>query len=152
MTMKRVLVILTVLTGLVAVGYAALYLAYGGFARGVIEDGRRMAAWRADGGSISLDTCRYMLKVPADIDLPETPAFDTTFVRTETCKYHLVHFPNWGTGTTYKISGNGVEREVGFVTDEAEKQWLDITDLPVGSYNVNLLACGNGGSFTITVK
>ncbi len=38
------------------------------------------------------------------------------------------------------------------MTDNEEKQWLDITDLPVGSYNVNLLACGNGGSFTITVK
>ena len=85
-------------------------------------------------------------------DIPDAPRFDTTIVRSAGCKHHLLHFPSWGTGTTYKLNGHGVEREVGFMTDNEEKQWLDITDLPVGSYNVNLLACGNGGSFTLTVK
>ena len=150
--MKRVLVILSVLTGLVFAGYAALHLAFGEFARGVVQDGQRMAEWRALGEPISLDTCRYLLSVPADIDVPETPAFDTTIVRTPSCKQHLLHFPSWGTGTSYKLNGNGVEREVGFAMDEKEKQWLDITDFPSGSYNVHLMACGNGGFFTLNIQ
>ena len=149
--MKRVLVILSVLAGLALVGYAALYLTYRDFARGMVEDGKRTAD-RRDNGLIDLDTFRYAIKVPPGIDFPETPAYDTTIVRNPLCKHHLLHFPTWGTGTTYKINGNGIEREVGFMTDEAEKQWLDITDLPVGRYNVNLLACGNGGSFTLNIR
>lgn len=149
--MKRVLLILAVFAGLVLAGYAALYVAYGDFAKGVVEDGKRMAD-RRDNGTVDLDTCRYAIKVPPDIDFPETPSYDTTIVRTPLCKHHLLHFPSWGTGTTYKINGNGIEREVGFMTDEEEKQWLDITDLPVGRYNVNLLACGNGGSFTLSIR
>ena len=100
----------------------------------------------------TIDMCEYRLKVPPDLDISGAPRFDTTIVRSAGCKHHLLHFPSWGTGTTYKLNGHGIEREVGFMTDNEEKQWLDITDLPVGSYNVNLLACGNGGSFTITVK
>lgn len=63
-----------------------------------------------------------------------------------------LHFPAWGTGTTYTISGNGLEREVGFTTGEKYKQWLDISNLPAGEYHVNLLACGNGGGFMLRIK
>lgn len=150
--MKRALVIISVLTGLVLIGYGALNLAYGDFVRGVFEDGQRVAAWRASGDLIEMDTCRYQLNVPADIDVPETPAFDTTIVRTVGCMHHLLRFPSWGTGTAYKITGNGIEREVGFMTDEEEKQWFDITDLPSGRFTVNLFSCGNGGSFTLSIK
>jgi len=150
--MKRVLVILSVLTGLVLARYAALYLAYGDFARGVVEDGQRVAALRTNERLLSLDTCRYVLRVPADIDFPETPAFDTTIVRNAACQHHLLHFPSWGTGTTYKISGSSVEREVGSTFGEQEKQWLNITDMPAGDYHVWLLACGNGGFFTLRIK
>ena len=149
--MKRALTVLAVVAGLALTGYAMLYLKYGDFARDVVEDAKRKAA-RMEGDSISLDTCRYFLKVPVDIDYPETPAFDTTIVRTGVCKHHMLHFPTWGTGTTYKVSGNGLEREVGFITDEKDKQWLDISNMPAGEYHVNLLACGNGGSFTLKIK
>lgn len=98
------------------------------------------------------DTCEYRLQVPANLDLPSSPHFDTTIVRNAGCKHHLLYLPSWGTGSTYKLKGNGVEREVGFITEQEEKQWLDITDMPVGSYHVDLLACGNGGSFTLTVR
>ena len=124
--MKRIVITLVAIIGFVTIGYGVLYLMYGDFAEGVIEDGQRMAEWRTQEGANDFDTCRYSLKVPVDIDMPETRAFDTTIVRTVGCKYHLLHFPTWGTGTTYKITGGGVEREVGFVTDEEEKQWLDI--------------------------
>lgn len=150
--MKRALVILAVVTGLALVRYGALFLAYGGFARGVVEDGDRVAVVSTAGDLIDVDTCRYQLHVPADIDMPETPAFDTTIVRTAGCMHHLLRFPSWGTETTYKITGNVLERSVGFGIDEKEKQWLEISDLPVGDYSVHVLACGNGGFFKLRIR
>jgi hypothetical protein len=102
--------------------------------------------------ALAHDTCLYALSVPPDIDMPETPAFDTTIVRAAGCEHHMLHFPAWGTGTDYKITGNGLERSVGFGIDEKEKQWLEISDLPVGDYSVHLLACGNGGFFKLRIQ
>lgn len=98
------------------------------------------------------EKCLYLVKLPADLDLPNTPHFDTTIVRSVGCKHHVLHFPGWGTGTTYKLDGNGVEREVGFTNGDKKEQWMDITDLPTGSYSVKLWACGNGGNFTLRIK
>lgn len=152
MSMKRALVILSVLTGLALVGYGALYLAYGDFARGVIDDGRHMGEWRAKATPMQLDTCRYMLRIPADLDYPETPHFDTTIVRNSTCKSHLLHFPAWGTRSDYVLSGNGVSDSLGFFFEEEQLQWLDVSALPAGIYRVRLLACGNGGDFTVKIQ
>jgi hypothetical protein len=97
-------------------------------------------------------TCTYELRVPPDLDVPGTPHFDTTIVRTANCSKHLLRFPPQGTETEYTLSHDTVKRSVHFTHDEVDKQWLDITHLPSGTYNVHLQACGNGGFFTLRIE
>lgn len=97
-------------------------------------------------------TCNYELRVPPDLDVPGTPHFDTTIVRTTNCSKHMLWFPTQGTETEYILSLDTVKRSVHFFHEETDKQWLDITHLPGGSYQVHLLACGNGGFFTLRIE
>jgi hypothetical protein len=176
--MKRAGVIVAVIAGLALVLYGSLHWAYGDFANGVIEDaknhpmhhgidtvvirgdapeltevGEDEAAAVADREmALGHDTCRYVLNVPPDIDMPEAPAFDTTIVRSVGCKKHMLFFPAWGTGTSYEITNEAISQMVYFRIEVKEKQWLDITELPEGDYGIHLLACGNGGFFTLRIK
>ncbi len=103
-------------------------------------------------GSVGITECRYELHIPLDLDFPETPHFDTTIVRTTTCVKHLLRLPPQGTETRYIFRMDTVERDLHFGFDEDSKQWLDISLMPAGEYHVRLLACGNGGSFTLHIK
>jgi hypothetical protein len=50
------------------------------------------------------DTCTYVLKVPADLDIPTTPHFDTTIVRNKEYGIHILKLPSWGTETNYTFT------------------------------------------------
>jgi hypothetical protein len=95
------------------------------------------------------DACRYFLRVPADMDIPDTPPFDTTIVRTTACREQLIWFPSGGTETKYIVRKDTIERTLHFFNGQTEKQWLNVADLPSGTYDVSMFACGNGGSFTL---
>lgn len=151
--MKRAATTIMMVTSLALIAYGALHFAYGGFARGVIEDAKHMEDGRPRDATINLDTCYYSLRVPPDMDHPETPPFDTTIVRRSGCISHWLQFPAQGTSTTYRLQRDTIVREVGFyMHDESEAEWLDISTLPPGEYHVTLLACGNGGSFALNIK
>ena len=91
----------------------------------------------------------------ADIDFPETPHFDTTIERAINCRTQVLKLKGWGTETSYTLTRNDsvikVHRSVSF---SAFKRYgvIDITDLPEGTYEMSLLACGNGGGFTVRLK
>lgn len=101
------------------------------------------------------DTCFYTIHVPADIDFPQTPYFDTTIVRSINCKTQVLKLPGWGTGTTYILTRDdsviNVNKEISFLIPQRYGM-IDITTLPEGNYNMQLFACGNGGSFTLRLK
>ncbi len=101
------------------------------------------------------DTCFYLINVPPDIDVPETPHFDTTIVRVINCKIQVLKLPGWGTETKYTLmrmdSVIHFNKSVSFWAGQRYGM-IDITDLPPGIYGMGLLACGNGGSFTIRLK
>lgn len=103
-------------------------------------------------GSVGEAECRYELRIPPDLDVPGTPHFDTTIVRAPTCTKHLLRLPPQGTETRYIIRMDTVEHDLRFGFDEEDAQWLDITLMPAGEYHASLLACGNGGSFTLRIK
>lgn len=150
--MKRTLIFLVGLTCLLGAGYAAPCMTFGNYTRGVVMLAKTGVEHPAF-GRIKADTCFYVLDVPPDIDIPETPTFDTTIVRQPGCSHHWLHLPAQGTSTTYVLRCDTVVREVGFyMHDESEAEWLDITQLPVGRYDVTLLACGNGGSFFLRIE
>src|SRR5262245_62118402 len=98
------------------------------------------------------DACRYFLRVPPDLDVPGTPHFDTTIVRTHACAEQYLWFPSGGTETMYIVRMDTIKRELHFFTGETEKQWLDVAGLPSGTYAVSMMACGNGGGFTLRLK
>jgi hypothetical protein len=98
------------------------------------------------------DTCFYTLKIPADLDIPTTPPFDTIIRRSKDCSIHLLELPSWGTVTDYTLSSpEGKERSV-HILGGRQKGKIDITDLPAGKYQGYLLACGNGGPFTVEIE
>jgi hypothetical protein len=101
------------------------------------------------------DTCFYTVNVPPNIDYPETPHYDTTIVRAENCKTQVLKLWGWGTQTDYTLTRNDsvikVHRSVGFFASQ-RYGLIDITDLPNGTYEMGLLACGNGGGFTVRLK
>lgn len=101
------------------------------------------------------DTCFYTINVPADIDVPTTPHFDTTIVRAENCKTQMLKLPEWGTQTTYILtrmdSVINIQKAVSFSAGQ-HYGMIDITDLPAGTYGMGLMACGNGGGFTLHLK
>ncbi len=70
----------------------------------------------------SIDTCCYALVVPDDMDLPDASPFDTTIVRDLECKRQLLRFPAWGTRSDYRVTGNGLERTIGFAFDQDSLQ------------------------------
>ncbi|HVD98050.1 MAG TPA: hypothetical protein VNB90_07575 [Cytophagaceae bacterium] len=96
------------------------------------------------------DTCFYTLEVPANIDLPETPHFDTTIVRSANCAVHILVLQSWGTETSYTLSTFMRNKHAHFFT--GEKGSMDISGLSSGAYEMNLIACGNGGTFTLRIK
>lgn len=103
------------------------------------------------------DTCFYSINVPPDIDMPSTPHFDTTIVRNNSCKVHILKLQSWGTETEYNLSGtiNGktYSRNAHFFHGPGSgSNTMDITDLPAGDYGMYLLACGNGGGFGLRIK
>lgn len=114
---------------------------------------------------LNTDTCRYELDVPVDLDVPDTlgvPTLnaDVWLLRSYYCGTHFVRFPAWGTGTAYTLIGgpvsgvdtSGKNGELHFFTREEEKQWVDMTSWPPGDYTVRLVACGNGGLFTLKLR
>jgi len=108
---------------------------------------------------LNTDTCEQEVLVPADLGLPETLVRDVWVLRSPYCGSHLVRFPLWGTQTTYIITFNPYfsdhTREPFTLETSALDDvdyWLDITDWPVGDHSVNLLACGNGGTFTLKLR
>lgn len=108
---------------------------------------------------LNTDTCRQEVLVPADLDLPETQMRDAWLMRSPYCGTHLVLFPSMGTVTDYTIT---------FVPYLSEQQkdpvhvhvplgdhtdgLVDITEWPIGDHSVCLLACGNGGTFTLKLR
>jgi hypothetical protein len=103
------------------------------------------------------DTCFYQLHIPADLDHPETPFYDTLFIRDTSCKIQIVRLPSQGTETEYHLTGtiNGktYSRNAHFLYGKtSNSNLMDITDLPSGTYRMQLLACGNGGGFGLTIK
>ncbi|MBL7937769.1 MAG: hypothetical protein JNL43_00300 [Flavobacteriales bacterium] len=107
---------------------------------------------------LNTDTCRQEIPVPADLDLPGTFR-DVWVMRSSYCGKHYVHFPLWGTRTEYMITFNPYRpneaREpvtLDTRTLEDVDYWLDISDWPVGDHPVRLLACDNGGTFTLKLR
>ena len=104
------------------------------------------------------DTCFYSIHVPQDIDVPSTPHFDTTIVRTGDCPVRALRLPSWGTETSYSLapedSSSAKQYEPRSTHFSADQRFgiIDITDLPVGNYTMHLTACGNGGFFTVRLK
>lgn len=102
------------------------------------------------------DTCFYTINVPPDIDMPSTPYFDTTIVRSGNCKIHILNLQAWGTETEYDLSdstGKAIAKAHFFMSDKASgNRQIDISNLPAGKYNMYLLACGNGGGFGLRIK
>jgi hypothetical protein len=101
-------------------------------------------------------TCFYELHVPADIDRKSTQ-FDTVIVRSETCQKHVIRLESWGTETSYQIQPPDSSKSKEFKKYSSHFHHdnpgsIDITDLPAGIYSVQLLACQNGGMFTLRVK
>ena len=108
---------------------------------------------------LNTDTCRQEVLVPADLDLPETLYRDAWVLRSPYCGKHFVHFPLWGTQTSYTITFNPYfpDRTKEPVTLESSalddvNYWLDITDWPVGDHPVHLSASGNRGTFTLKLR
>lgn len=108
---------------------------------------------------LNTDTCRQEVLVPADLDLPETLYRDAWVMRSCYCGKHFVHFPLWGMQTTYTITFNPYRSEearepITLDTSALDdvNYWLDISDWPVGDHPVRLLACGNGGTFTLKLR
>jgi hypothetical protein len=109
------------------------------------------------GSFISNDTCFYSVTCPPDIDMPQTPHYDTTIARSGNCKVKALRLASWGTETSYAlfpadstVKMPDVKLNVHFFHGQAGV--IDITDIPPGRYNVSLSACGNGGSFGLTIK
>lgn len=105
------------------------------------------------------DTCRYELRIPPDLDLPTTPHHDEQVLRSPGCGTHLVRFPAWGTITDYHVMNPSGSAEVGseiqhihIVHGAGGDAWVDVTHWPSGDLPVRLLACGNGGSFTLELR
>ncbi len=103
---------------------------------------------------IKSDTCFYLLKVPANLDVPTTPHFDTTIVKISNCSIHILRLPSWGTETEYTLTVKEGEkyksRSAQFFS--GHYGMIDITNLPAGVYGMGLSACGNGGGFTIRIE
>lgn len=104
---------------------------------------------------VKSDTCFYTINVPPDIDFPETPHFDTTIIRNTNCSKQFLKLPGWGTETKYSLMSMDsvihIALEVSFTHDQ-RFGLIDITGLPAGVYGMGLLACNNGGAFTIHLK
>jgi hypothetical protein len=99
------------------------------------------------------DTCFYAINPGADLDVPGTPSWDTTIVRAENCQIQVLKLRSWGTETTYTMAGPENKKTV---TRECHcfggSGIIDITDIPAGTYSFGLLACGNGGSFSVKIQ
>jgi hypothetical protein len=103
------------------------------------------------------DTCFYELQLPPDIDVPETPYFDTVLVRRENCKVHILVLESWGTETEYKIAASIGNQKYNMnahfhAGSPAKERMIDITHHPAAKYSGYLLACGNGGSFGLELR
>jgi hypothetical protein len=91
------------------------------------------------------------------MDMPSTPYFDTTIVRSRNCKVHILKLQPWGTETENQlgatIGGKSYSRKAHFFMGPGGgDRFIDITNLPAGNYSGYLLACGNGGSFGLTIR
>ena len=104
----------------------------------------------------SSDTCFYTINVPPDIDIPSTPYFDTTIVRSGNCKVHILNLQSWGTETEYDLSdstGKLIAKAHFFMSYPPKgNRQIDISNLPAGKYGMSLMACGNGGVFGLRIK
>lgn len=104
------------------------------------------------------DTCFYSIHIPADMDKPGTPHYDTTIVRKKGCKENAIRFDGWGFETNYVLSPANTSSIKGFKERSAhffmpqQNGAIDITDLAEGIYSIHLMACGNGGFFTVRIK
>ena len=104
----------------------------------------------------SSDTCYYTINVPPDIEIPSTPHFDTTIIRSGNCKVHILKLQSWGTETEYDLSDSTgkilAKAHFSMLDKTSGKRQIDISNLPAGKYNMYLLACGNGGGFGLRIK
>ena len=104
------------------------------------------------------DTCFYSLIVPPNLDLPESPSFDTTILRDGYCNIHILNLESWGTETEYILIPRDTSDKKSFRKchfyhiDGPEKGTMDISSLDTGHYTMWLLACGNGGFFGLTLR
>ena len=108
---------------------------------------------------LNTDTCRQEVYVPEDLDRPETTYRDAWLLRSAYCGTHFAHFPSWGTGTEYLITFNPylphVKKDpvsIHLTSADPADGTVDVTDWPIGDHTVRLLACGNGGSFTLKFR
>lgn len=112
----------------------------------------------AQNKSANNDTCFYSIHIPADMDKPGKPHYDTTIVRKKDCKENTIRFDGWGFETNYVLSPADTSSLKGFKERSAhffmpqQNGAIDITDLPEGIYSIHLMACGNGGFFTVRIK
>lgn len=106
--------------------------------------------------SSPFDTCFYFIAVPANLDVPGTPHFDTIISRTAGCRVHFLKLPSWGTETRYGIIKRdtvpNVKESSSVVITNKQYGLIDITNISAGIYDAGLTACGNGGSFTIKIE
>ena len=109
------------------------------------------------------DTCFYSIKFPIDMDKPNTPYFDTTFITDSNCRVHIIKLPSCGTETDYSLYQNILSdykrtpkhkprpiRSVRVFTGQQGK--MDITNLSKGVYTMSVTADCNGGLFTLRIK
>lgn len=105
------------------------------------------------------DTCFYEIHVPPDIDMPKTPHFDTSIVRNNQCSTQILRLQSWGTETSYSLYSSkdsiltkGAKPIRSCAFGVHQKGEMDIGDLAKGTYTMWLVACGNGGFFTVRIK
>jgi len=103
------------------------------------------------------DTCYYSILIPADLDKPKTPYFDTTIVRGN-CKAQILLWPDCGTEANYvlfqgdSLTFNNKDAASTCHVLQGQQGKMDITGLPADNYKLWLQADCNGGVFSIKIK
>lgn len=108
---------------------------------------------------LNTDTCHQEVVVPDNLDMRGETYRDVWLLRSPYCGTHFVHFPFWGAQTTYTITfhpyqPDQVKEPVTLAADARDdvKDWLDISDWPVGDHPAQLTKDGISCTFTLKLR
>lgn len=108
---------------------------------------------------LNTDTCRQVVYLPPALEHPETAMRDAWLLRSPYCGKHFVHFPFWGSGSTYKITF------VPYLLDQKKdpvlldtsplddvNYWLDVSDWPIGDHPVEVTGTDSSATFILKLR